>query len=51
VALIGGLYFAVQPMAGDIGALLVSLLDAVISLLASAVLLARMSRSARQVVA
>jgi len=50
VALIGGLYFAVQPMAGDIGALLVSLLDAVISLLASAVLLARMSRSARQVV-
>lgn len=51
VALIGGLYFAVQPMAGDSGALLVSLLDAVIALLVSAVLLARMSRIGRPVVA
>jgi MFS family permease len=47
VALIGGLYFAVQPTVGDTGALLVSLLDAVIALLATAVLLARMDRLAR----
>ncbi|HEY0182145.1 MAG TPA: MFS transporter [Rhodopila sp.] len=51
VALIGGLYFAVQPLAGDTAALLVSLLDAVIALLATAVLLARMSRTARRVAA
>lgn len=43
VALIGGLYFAVQPVAGDTGALIVSLLDAAISLLATAVVLGRMA--------
>ena len=32
VALIGGLYFAVQPVAGDAGALLVSLVDAALAL-------------------
>jgi hypothetical protein len=51
VALIGGLYFAVQPAEGDTSALLVSLLDAVIAILAAAMLLARMSRRARQIVA
>ena len=51
VALIGGLYFAVQPTAGDTGALVVCLLDAVIALVATAVLLARMSRIASRVVA
>ena len=51
VAMIGGLYFAVQPTTGDAGALLVCLLDAIIALLASAVLLARMSRTAARVVA
>jgi hypothetical protein len=51
VALIGGLYFTVQPMVGDTGALLVSLLDAVIALLATAVLLGRMIRVTRRVVA
>jgi MFS family permease len=50
VALIGGLYFAVQPAVGDTGALLVSLLDAVVALLATAVLLTRMSRLACQIV-
>jgi EmrB/QacA subfamily drug resistance transporter len=49
VALIGGLYFAVQPMVGDTGALLVSLLDAVIALLATAILLTRMARVTRRV--
>jgi EmrB/QacA subfamily drug resistance transporter len=46
VALIGGMYFAVQPMAGDVGALLVSLLDATIALVATAILLSRMGRAA-----
>ncbi len=45
VALIGGLYFAVQPSAGDAGALLVSLVDAVVALLATATLLGRLSRA------
>lgn len=49
VALIGGLYFAVQPTPGDTGALLVSVLDAAIALLATAVLLARMGRFAKAV--
>jgi MFS family permease len=43
VAMIGGVYFAVQPLAGDTGALLVSLLDAVFALMATAVLLKRMA--------
>jgi EmrB/QacA subfamily drug resistance transporter len=51
VALIGGLYFAVQPTVGDTGALLVSLLDAVIALLATTVLLARMGRVATKIMA
>jgi hypothetical protein len=44
VAVIGGVYFAVQPIAGDTGALLAALLNAVLALLATAVLLRRMSR-------
>jgi hypothetical protein len=51
VALIGGLYFAVQPTAGDTGALSISLLDAVIALLATTVLLARMGRVATKIMA
>lgn len=44
VALIGGVYFAVQPMAGPTGALIASLADAVLALLATALLLRRLSR-------
>ena len=51
VALIGGLYFTVQPTLGDTGALLVSLLDAVIALLATAILLAHMSRTTCRITA
>ena len=46
VALIGGMYFAAQPIAGDVGALLVSLMDAAVALIAAAVLLGRMGRAA-----
>lgn len=45
VALIGGLYFSVQPTVGDTAALIVSLVDAVIALIAAAVLLGRMNKS------
>ncbi|HEY0421753.1 MAG TPA: MFS transporter [Rhodopila sp.] len=51
VAVIGGLYFAVQPMVGDTGALLASLLDAVIALLATTALLRCMGRVALRVAA
>jgi MFS family permease len=44
VAVIGGVYFTIQPIAGDTGALLAALLNAVLALLATAVLLRRMSR-------
>ncbi|MDR3528950.1 MAG: MFS transporter [Rhodopila sp.] len=44
VALIGGLYLAVQPIWGDTGAMLASLLNAVIVILATAALLRRMGR-------
>jgi MFS family permease len=43
VAVIGGLYFVVQPIVGNSGALLASLVVAVIALLATATLLGRMN--------
>ena len=51
VAIIGGLYFAVQPIVGDAGALLASLLDAVIALLATIGLLKSMGRVALRIAA
>ncbi|WP_428533151.1 hypothetical protein [Rhodopila sp.] len=51
VALLGGLYFVAQPAIGDGGAFTVCLLGSVIALLASAILLARMSRITARVAA